>query len=299
MKPVKLVYFGSPDCSATILSHLLQDPSPKKYPVCAVITQPDKPFGRQKTITPSPIAQLAHEHQLPLFKPPALDQNNLSRIKLFKPDLFLVVSYGKIIPQSWLKTPSVASLNLHFSLLPQYRGALCVAEALKNQDPHTGVTLMEMDQQLDHGPIISQAKQVVDINDNLATLTSKLTHTAIRLLKKTLPLYLSGRLTPQPQDETQATYTKTIKDQVSFIPWKNIDQALNGQNAPAIHALIRSLTPRPGAWSEIKDLKLKLLKTKLHQQKLIIETIQLPGKSPISWSQFCSGYSSLLSSPKP
>src|SRR5689334_3526216 len=140
MQKKKLIYFGSPDFAGQILETLLNHPD---IDVVGVVTQPDKPLGRQQILTPSPVAQIADKHELPIFKPEKLDDNNLAHIKLLKPDLFLVVAYGKIIPQTWLNTPTLKTLNIHFSLLPKYRGALCVSEALKNGDLETGVTLME------------------------------------------------------------------------------------------------------------------------------------------------------------
>ena len=302
---INLVYFGSPAFSAKILESVIRIQN-SEFKTIGVVTQPDKLLGRRQVLTPSPVAQIAAKYDLPVFKPEKLDDGNLSHLKLLKPDIFLVVSYGKIIPASWLTTPVIGTFNLHFSLLPKYRGALPISEAIKNGDRETGVTLMQMDEQLDHGPIISQAKISIDINDNCEALTNKLTQCAINLLATQLPLITTNnhKLLSLPQDESLATYTPTTKTrtrQSAFIPWPNIQCAMgNEQSALTTHALIRSLNPDPGAWTVInspslregtptkQSIEIKILKTSL-KTIMTLDTVQLPGKNPISWKQFTSG----------
>jgi len=290
MPPKKLVYFGSPSFSAWILESIITLPPVQ---VAGVVTQPDRPTGRKQILSPSPVAQTAQKHSLPLFKPAKLDNAHLSHIRLLKPDIFLVASYGKIIPPDWLETPTVGTFNIHFSLLPKYRGALCISEAIKNQDPETGVTLMEMDKQLDHGPIIAQKKVVITFDDDIASLTTKLTQAAIQLLDNKLPEICAQKYTATPQDETKATYTpktSSLTHQSAHIPWNTLWQAMEGTNATAVHALIRSLSPEPGAWTNTAGKEIKILKSSLEGAKLEIVQVQLQGKSPISWKQFTSGY---------
>ena len=275
IKSKKIIYFGSPAFSAEILSSLLPN-------IVGVVTNPDRP-------TPTPVAQLALDNHLPVFKPEKLDDANLAHLKLLKPDFFLVVSYGKFFPPSWLTMPT---LNIHFSLLPKYRGALCIQEAIKNQDQETGVTLMCMAEKMDAGPIIAQSKVNIDINDNVATLTTRLTQSAINLLSKFSILNTKFSI---PQDDSQASYTpshKTLNHANAFIDFEIVKAALNGTNAAKIHALIRSLNPEPGAWTRIGNLEVKITKTTLNSRFLILDSIQLPGKSPTSWQQFLAGHSS-------
>ena len=276
---MNLVYFGTPDFSGQILKSLINN---KSINVVGVVTKP----------TASLMLQLADKYSIPVFKPNKLDQSNLQHIKLLNSDIFLVAAYGQIFPKSWLDTPKIATLNIHFSLLPKYRGALCVSEAIKNQDKETGVTLMKMDEQLDHGPIITQAKQPIDINDDVKTLTQKLTRLAISLL----PQHKVRNLMFEPQNHQKATYTPSIKSrtrQSAFI------KTLKTNNPKKLHALIRSLNPDPGAWTTINNQELKIIKTKLTQKSqpkadqpmvetLEIVTIQLPGKTPISWRDFAN-----------
>ena len=278
MKPIKLVYFGTPDFSATILSSLIKD---KNIDVVGIVTQPDKPVGRKRTLTTSPVAQVATKNNIPIFKPTKLDQSNLQHIKLLQADIFLVAAHGQITPQSWLDTPKTTTLNIHFSLLPKYRGALCVSESIRNQDQETGVTLMEMDAKLDHGPIILQKKLTISDDDDVATLTKKLTQKAILLISNINSLQDIKSKTNQ--DHKKAINTPSLKTrtrQSAFIP------TLETSNPKKLHALIRSLNPEPGAWTKINGQEIKLLQTKVTNGKLEIITVQIPGKNPISWQQF-------------
>jgi len=294
-----LVYFGSPEFSAEILESIIDT---KLINIVGVVTTPDMPQGRKQTLTASPVGQLAQKLDLPTYKPTKLDEANLAHIKLLKPDIFLVVSYGKIIPKQWLDLPAIGTFNIHFSLLPKYRGALCISEAIKNQDNETGVTLMVMDEKLDHGPIISQAKVTIVVNDDVASLTTKLTQAATEILRHKLPEICAQNFVYTPQDEALATFTpshKTLTHQSAFIPSNKIIEALTGIDSPIVHALIRSLNPEPGAWTSINvpsgktnrvDLEVKIFKTSLVAGRLVLETVQLPGKNPISWKQFLSGH---------
>lgn len=289
MKP-NLIYFGSPAFSATILESILKS---NLVNVVGVVTTPDKPTGRNLTLTPSPVAVLAGNYDLPVYKPVKLDGANLAHLKLLKPDIFLVVSYGKIIPLDYIKTPKIGIYNIHFSLLPKYRGALCISEAIKNEDSETGVTLMEMDELLDHGPIISQTKISIDISDNTATLTTKLTQAAIELLAKKLPEICAQTYQKTAQDETKVVFTpshKSLTRETAFISYEKVSQALNGIGSSQTHALIRSLNPAPGAWTKINNTEIKIVKTSLTDGKLQIDTVLLPGKSPITWKQYLSGH---------
>ncbi len=289
MKP-NLVYFGSPEFSAEILESIIKS---DLVNVVGVVTKPDMPTGRKLTLTPSPVASLAGTYDLPVYKPGKLDEANLAHLRLLKPDIFLVVSYGKIIPQNYIDIPKIGIYNIHFSLLPKYRGALCISEAIKNQDSETGVTLMEMDALMDHGPIIAQSKLPIDITDNTATLTTKLTQAAIALLADKLPEICAQNYTKIVQSEKDVVFTPSYKTQTrenAFIPYEKIRIAQSGIDASTLHALIRSLNPDPGAWTKIKDTDIKLIDTSLVDDKLSLNTVQLSGKSPISWKQFLQGH---------
>ncbi len=228
-----LVYFGSPSFSATILNTLIKN---QDLNIVGIVTSPDQPVGRQLTSTPTPVAGIAAKYDLPVFKPEKLDDAHLAHLRLLKPDLFLVVSYGQIIPPAYLT--ATKTLNVHFSRLPKYRGALCVSTAIKNGDAETGITLMEMIEKLDAGPVIAQSRVRIDPEDNTQTLTDKLTQTAIGLLNQKLFQYLGGEITATAQDESLATYTpsyKTRTRQSAYLDWEKIKSALDGTNAVSTH----------------------------------------------------------------
>lgn len=299
MNPVKIVFFGSPDFAGTILEHLVK--SEDRYQVLGVVTSPDKPTGRHQQITPSPVALIAGKYDLPVFKPVKLDVANLAHIKLLDADIFLVAAYGKIIPPDWLVAPKMGILNIHFSLLPKYRGALCVSQALLNGDQKTGVTLMVMDEKLDHGPVIAQMELEIEQTDNVETLTQRLTQTSLALLDDKLPDFLTGKLKAKSQDEALAVYTPSHQSRTrasAQVPWEQLKAAMDGIEAVKTHNFIRSFNPDPGAWTEIADLgvgPLKILETKVEDGKLIPITVQRSGKKPIPWSQFETGYLNLES----
>ncbi len=293
----KTVYFGSPGFSANILQTILDNPN--QFPflqISAVVTKPDKPQGRGQVVNPSEVALVAASHHLPTFKPEKLDTNNLSHIKILKPDLFLVISYGKVIPDDWLSTPHHV-VNVHFSLLPKYRGALCVSEAIKNQDSTTGVSLMEMAHDLDAGPIISQRNISIAPHDNTLTLTDRLSRLAVDMLQADLAPFLAGKLMAKPQNHQQATYTPSFKThtrQSAFVSWHDIYQALLGNNPATMSALIRSLNPDPGAWTTLPNGKeIKILDVSVQNKNLTINSIQIAGKNPITWSQLLAGHPEL------
>ncbi|HEX9008228.1 MAG TPA: hypothetical protein VF837_03130, partial [Patescibacteria group bacterium] len=146
--------------------------------------------------------------------------------------------------------------------------------------------------QLDHGPIVAQEKISIDLDDNTATLTTKLTRLAIQLLDNKLPEICAKTYTYTAQDENLVTFTpshRSLTRESAFIPWEKLRYSMNEKGAET-HALIRSLNPEPGAWTTIKDKDLKILKSSLVENKLKIEQVQMSGKNPISWKQFCSGY---------
>ncbi len=285
-----LIYFGSPDFSARILETIIKS---KLVNVVGVVTTPDKPIGRKQILTPSPVSEMAGKYDFPIYKPEKLEGGNLAHIKLLKPDIFLVVSFGKIVPKIWLETPDIGTFNIHFSLLPKYRGALCISEAIKNQDQETGVTLMEMDEKMDHGNIIAQIKVGIDTNDDVAKLTTKLTRAAEKILIDKIPEICAQNYTSTSQDESLVTFTsshKSISHVSALVPAVKIFKALKGVDANTVHALIRSLNPEPGAWTHIGGIDIKILKTYLVDHKLVIDTVQIPGKNPTSWKQFLSGH---------
>lgn len=283
-----LVFFGSAQFTAEIFESLLEA---KIVNIVAVVTTPDRPVGRKQIITPSPLAIAAEKYNLPIYKPESLDEANLAHLRLLKPDIFLVVAYGQYFNQEWLKAPTLKTLNIHFSLLPKYRGSLCISEALKNGDSETGVTLMEMGEKLDAGPIIAQQKVEIDIDDNNQSLNSKLTEKAKNLLLHDFVLYLDEGISSEAQNEQLATYTPSFKTktrQNAFVEWQriqdSIDNKLTNSEKLALHNFIRSNNPNPGAWTIYNGLEMKIIKTSIKPNNdFSLKTIQFSGKNPAPW----------------
>ena len=262
-----IVFLGTPDFASPSLQALLKL---ETLNLKLVITQPDKPVGRKKVLTASPIKTLALKNNLTVG-------HDLTEIKTIKPDLCIVVAYGKIIPQDILAV--CPFLNLHPSLLPKYRGPSPIQYALKNGDSETGVTIMELDAGMDTGPILVQEKANIEAEDNYPTLSKKLAEQGANLLVKTL----QENPEPKPQIIDKKTVTKLIKRE---------DGEVNLKNDPPEEIInkLRAFTPWPGIFTYYNDKRLKILKAHLSNGQLILNQVQLEGKKPISYQEFINSY---------
>lgn len=198
---MRYIFFGTPEVARATLAYLV---SQGLVPV-AVVTNPDAPKGRGHILTPSPVKEWAMTNGLTVLTPDSLDG-----FSTMEADLAVVVAYGKILPESLIQTFPKGVLNVHYSLLPLYRGAAPVEAALLNGDTETGVTIQRMVKKLDAGDIIASATLSISPTDTTLTLRERLTMHGAELLAKTLPDYLANRLTPVPQDETKATHIGKI-----------------------------------------------------------------------------------------
>jgi methionyl-tRNA formyltransferase len=229
MKLPRILFFGTSDFAIPVLDALVST----KYEIAGVLTTPDEPAGRGHIISPPPIKTCALAHSLPVFQPSKPDKEFWQK-NIPAADLFIVVSYGKILPSWLLALPEYGTLNIHPSLLPKYRGPSPIQSALAGGEKETGVTIMLMDKEVDHGPII--ALQVVPISpaDDLTTLSQKLSRVGAEILCQTLPEWISGSLKPIEQDHTKATFTKIIKKEDGHIDWNaHADKILNTMKAYA------------------------------------------------------------------
>jgi methionyl-tRNA formyltransferase len=200
-----IAFFGTPEPAVEILEWLKK----AKLMPLLVITNPDKPQGRNLALTPSPVKIWAEEHDLDLFQPEKLDDAALATLSETAWDLFIVVAYGKIIPQAILDLPKYGSINVHYSLLPKYRGASPIESQILADDKNPGVSIMVLDSKMDHGPLLATAPVPVPAWPPTATeLRQASNEVAGKLLTELLPTFLSGELKPQEQDHAIATYTK-------------------------------------------------------------------------------------------
>ncbi len=210
--------------------------------VVAVVTQPDRPKGRDLKLQPSPVKVLALQAKLAVLQPErARDEAFLGALRDLQPDLIAVAAYGQILPQSILDLPRFGCLNVHTSLLPKYRGAAPIQWAILNGDAETGVTIMKMDAGLDTGDILDQAKTPIHPEDNSETLHDRLARMGAELLVRTIPDYVAGRIASRPQPAEGVSYAPKIKKQDGHIDWT--------QPARAIWNRVRGLVPWPGAFS--------------------------------------------------
>jgi len=208
--------------------------------VLAVVTQPDRPQGRGRRISPSPVKQTALAYGLPVLQPQrARDPAFLADLKAIAPDIIVVVAYGQLLPPKLLALPPKGCVNVHASLLPKYRGAAPVNWALIHGERVTGVTIMLMDESLDTGPILLQVAQDIDPADNAQTLQDRLARLGAETLLQALAGLASGTLKPVPQEHERATYAPKLRKEDGYVRWQ--------QSAVDIANLIRGVTPWPGA----------------------------------------------------
>lgn len=230
---------GTAELSCNSLRALMESP---EFQLAAVVTQPDRPKGRELKLQPSPLKVLALRAKLPVLQPErARDEAFLGTLRDLRPDLIAVAAYGQILPQSLLDLPRFGCLNVHTSLLPRYRGAAPIQWAILNGDAETGVTIMKMDAGLDTGDILAQAKTPIHPEDTSQTLHDRLARLGAELLVRTIPDYVAGRIHSRAQPAEGVSYASKIRKQDGHIDWT--------QPAGAIWNRVRGLAPWPGTFS--------------------------------------------------
>jgi methionyl-tRNA formyltransferase len=251
MRPLRIIFMGTAELSCASLEKLSGD---KKFVVVAVVTQPDKPKGRELKLTASPVKNLAEKLRLPVLQPlKARDEKFIGELRALKPDLMVVVAYGQILPQTILDLPQFGCLNVHTSLLPKYRGAAPIQWAIAEGEPETGVTIMKMDAGLDTGPILSTRRTPILPTDDSQILHDRLAQLGAELLVNTIPIYVAGKILPQAQPAAGSTYAAKIKKEDGKIDWN--------QPAEQIWNRLRAFTPWPGAFTFLQtEAKPQLLK---------------------------------------
>lgn len=225
---------GTPDLAATVLKGIIADGS---YDILAVVTQPDRAVGRKKEIKMTPVKEVALEHNLPVYQPEKLSgSQEMSDIMALGADGIVTAAFGQFLPGKLLDSVDFA-VNVHGSLLPKYRGGAPIQYAIINGDKEAGITIMEMVRQMDAGDMIAKAAIPITDEDNLGTMFEKLAILGRDLLLKTLPDYIAGNIKPEPQDETQVTFSPNISSEEERIDWTKSNQE--------IFNLIRGLNPWP------------------------------------------------------
>lgn len=258
---MRIVFMGTPDFAVPSLKQLIQD----GHEIAGVYTQPDKPKNRGMKLTPPPVKVVAQAHNLPVFQPKTLRDEDVQReLAELAPELVVVAAYGKLLPKAVLELPALGCINVHSSLLPKYRGAAPINWAILNGEQETGVTIMHMAEALDAGDIILQAATPIDQNESVEQLHDRLAEMGAELLSKAVTALAEGTAPRIPQDESQYTYAPMLSRELSPIDWS--------RSALEIHNQIRGLVPWPATTMELKGTKFKVFASLLTG-----ETVEQPG----------------------
>ncbi len=245
---MRVVFMGTPELAAEALAGLYE----AGYELPLVVTQPDRPKGRGQKLAYSPVKELALSKGLEVFQPDSLKTPEaLERIQAARPDVMVVAAYGRILPPAFLAAAPLGCINIHASLLPAYRGAAPIQWALLNGEKETGITIMQMDQGLDTGPILLQRKLSIPEDMDCGQLYHGLAQLGSRLLLEALPLWADGRLQAQAQSAEGATYAGRLERVHEAIDWR--------KTSAEIHSQIRAFSPLPGASAVLGDKEIKIL----------------------------------------
>ncbi len=299
----QIVFMGTPEFAVPPLQRLIE-----QYEVVAVVTQPDRPAGRNRQVQMSPVKQVALAAGIPVFQPERLRRPEaIEALRQWPADVFVVAAFGQILPQVVLDMPTHGSLNIHASLLPRWRGAAPINAAIRAGDAESGITIMRMDAGLDTGPMLTQRAIPLAADETAETLHDKLSALGADLLIETLPAYLRGEIPPQPQNDTLATFAPRIDKSEGRIVWSD--------SAAAIERQVRAFTPWPGTFTGWNGKQLKVLAGQAvagsaepgrvveRDGQIAIGTgdglylpvrVQLEGKNAVSLDDFRRGYAEFV-----
>jgi len=242
----RIVFMGSPEFALPALRKLAA-----QYLIVGIVTQPDRPAGRGRVLTPPPIKLLADELNLPVIQPRRLNEPDvIQQLQFWAPDLIVVAAFGQILRPAVLDLPQYGCINVHASLLPRWRGAAPIQAAILHGDDRTGITIMLMDPGIDTGPRLAQKSIPISGEDTAGTLTTKLSLLGADFLLETLPSYLSGILVPKPQDDSLATYGPMIKKEDGLLDFSG--------SAIDLDRKIRAFNPWPGTFTYWNNQILKI-----------------------------------------
>ncbi len=302
-RDLRIVFGGTPAFAAGHLEALIRE----GFKICGVYTQPDRPSGRGRRLTASPVKALALEHGLPVYQPENFrDQQDIDTLADLRPDIFVVVAYGIILPQAVLDIPVHGCINVHGSLLPRLRGAAPVQRALLNGDPETGVTIMQMNRGLDTGDILLTRTVPIGSDDTSEDLFQHLLPAGCAALLETLDLIAAGAAVPVPQDSALATYAEKITREESLLNF--------AEPAELLHRKIRGYIPWPVASFTVDGSLVKIRRARVLRDPvtaepgtvlkagkegisvatgsgiLLLEILQLPGKQPADAASVLNGH---------
>lgn len=286
---MKIIFFGTPEFVVPVVEALNKAyRTNREKGVIAVVTQPPKPVGRKKKLEYSPIDKWAYERKIQIF-------HNYEGLP--EAELGVVAAYGRIIPKFVIEHFPLGIINVHPSILPKYRGASPIQAAIAAGEATTGVSIIKMDELMDHGPVISSFKEEIMPDDTNESLRTRLFERSAEFLIDLIPNYLNGKVKPKKQNHDEATFTKMVRKDDGFIPADDLSAAIfNFQFSISneIERKFRAFSPWPGIYTKVdinnKILRLKILALHLEDKKLVLDRVQLEGKNPVSWEEFEKGY---------
>jgi methionyl-tRNA formyltransferase len=272
---LKIVFFGTPDFVIPVLKSL-----DEQYLVVGVVTAPDTIQGRKKILTPTPVKQYASDKNIPILTPQQYNNETIQHLHDLSAELFIVAAYGKIIPKDILAIPKYGALNIHPSLLPKYRGPSPIQSALLNGDKESGITIIKMDEKMDHGPIVTQEKLPLTSDDTFEKLHGSMFQKAAEMLPESIKQYVNGTLQPKEQDHANAAYCHMITKQDGYFA---ID---NPPDPVTLDRMIRAYYPWPTAWTttRIKNHESRIMKL------LPNDMFQMEGGKPMGVKELLNGH---------
>lgn len=309
---MRVVFMGTPAFALPVLRGLIA----AGYAIAGVVTQPDRPAGRGRRPAPPPVKSLAQAHGLPVYQPASLRRPEAAdTLRRWQPEVIVVAAFGQLVPPEILRLPPLGCLNVHPSLLPQFRGASPIAAALLAGLERTGVTIMLMDEGLDTGPILAQREVAIAPADTAITLGQRLAQEGGELLLEVLPRWANGEVSPQPQDPSAASHTRPLRKEDGLVDW--------GRPAAEIWRRWRAYQPWPGSYTYWQGKLLKLvavaplarwcspaarpgevllvdteqgpaLAAATGEGALLLEQVQLEGRQPVAGAAFLCGHHAIL-----
>lgn len=300
---MKIIFLGTPEFAVPSLKNLSKNPN---FKIAGVFCEPDRPQGRKQIMTPPPIKVLAEKLKLKVYQPEKIREEKwVEIVKKINPEMAIVVAFGQIIPKSILNIPGFGFLNLHPSLLPKYRGASPIQSSILNGDKETGISIMLLDEKMDHGPILKQKIIKLKGDETAEILHDKLAEIGAKILSETAKNWKDKKIKAKPQNHKKATFAKIIKREDGIIDFQ--------KSAKKIEQIVRAYYPWPGTFMMWRGRRLKILSAfaskndsdkkageffeankKLsvmcRKNALVLERVQLEGKSIMTGEEFLRGY---------
>ena len=258
----KIIFMGTPGFSVPILDGLVE----AGYEVLRVVTQPDRPVGRKKVLTPPPVKEAALKHNIKVLQPEKISGSaEMDEIMTLEADLIVTAAFGQFLPESLLESPRLGAINVHASLLPKYRGGAPVHYSIINGDDKTGVTIMRMIKKMDAGAILTQESLPIEKTDDVGSMFEKLSLLGKKMLLEMLPDFLEGKIKDTPQEESQVTYSPNITREEEQIDWQKTSGLVDSQ--------VRGMRPWPVAYTMHQDSRVKIWDTMVLEET----TTEKPG----------------------